>query len=41
MRYFKLWDTLHRWHVQDFSLLITLSHTFVTGLGQSALRESR
>jgi alpha-1,6-mannosyltransferase len=37
-RMFSLYDALYRKHVLDFSLPTTVSHRFVTRLGQSALR---
>jgi glycosyltransferase involved in cell wall biosynthesis len=40
-RYFKLYDEIHRLQLSKFALPISLSHTVVTDLGQSALQESR
>lgn len=40
-RYFSLYDRLYRRFRVDFALPITVSHTIVTGLGQSPLQESR
>jgi alpha-1,6-mannosyltransferase len=37
-RYFKLYDEIHRRHARNVSYPITLSHTVVTDLGQSALQ---
>jgi alpha-1,6-mannosyltransferase len=37
-RYFRLYDELHRRHLTKFALPISLSHTVVTELGQSALQ---